>query len=195
MRIKSAPQKISKSRTKEIIPIVLLGLTVIIAIGVSMGFHHLTIVEWWNPVIVCTVPAAVITVWLARYLKRLTRPYMRYLEYPAAFILSFSVSLCLFYTINYCLSDESSGYEYKAPVVRKYSEERTRSRRAGRRAHHEETYRVYVVELEMKDGRIKKMEKSLSDYNRIKKGGTIRIFVEDGFFKIPVIKNNNHQPN
>ncbi len=160
-----------------------------------MGFHHLTIVEWWKPAIICALLSAAATIWLARYMKRLTSSFMRYLEYPAAFILSFSVLLGLFYTVNYCLSDNNSVYEYKAPVVRKYIEEHTRSRRAGRRAYHDEKYSVYVVELKMKDGRIKKMEKPLSEYNRIKKGGTIRIFVEEGFFKIPVIKANKKQPN
>ena len=95
-----------------------------------------------------------------------------------------------FYSINYGLSDHSSGYEYHAPVVSKYSEVRKRSHKTGRRGYREEKYTVYVVELEMKDGRIKKMEKPLNEYNRIKKGGTVRLFIEDGLFRIPVIKIN-----
>ncbi|MDE6291016.1 MAG: hypothetical protein K2M16_05745 [Muribaculaceae bacterium] len=182
------------NRTKEITLTILLGLTVIVATGVSMGFHHLTIVEWWKPAIFCALIATGTTVWLAPSMKRLTEPFMSYIEYPVAYVLSFSVMMGLFYTVNYCLSDNSSGYAYKAPVVRKYREERTRSHRTGRRAYREEKYSVYVVELEMKDGRIKKFEKPLSEYNRIKERGTVDIFVEDGFFKIPVIKNKHKQP-
>lgn len=100
-----------------------------------------------------------------------------------------------FYSINYFLSDTSSGYEYQAPVVSKYSEVRKRSHKTGRRGYREEKYTVYFIELEMKDGRIKKMEKPLSEYNRIKTGKTVRLFIEDGLFRIPVIKTNNKLPN
>lgn len=184
-----------KGKTKETIITILLALTVVAGIVVSMGLHHLTIVDWWKPVVVSALLSVVVTLWLARYMKRLTRQYMRFLEYPVAFILLLSVMLGSFYTINYCLSDPSTGYEYKAPVERKYGEVRTRSRRVGRRVYRGEKYTVYVVEIKMKDGRIKKMEKSLNEYNKIKKGGTLRIFVEEGFFKIPVIKANKKQPN
>lgn len=44
-----------------------------------------------------------------------------------------------------------------------------------------------MVEIEMPDGKIKKLEKPLSEYNRIKKGGTMKLFIEDGLFSIPVI--------
>lgn len=115
---------------------------------------------------------------------------MKYIEYPVAFILSFSTMTAAFYSINYCLSDHSNGYEYHAPVVRKYSESRTRSHKTGRRGYREEKYTVYFIELEMNDGRIKKMEKPLSEYNRIKKGETVKLFVEEGLFRIPVIKMN-----
>lgn len=95
-----------------------------------------------------------------------------------------------FYCINYFLSDPSTRYEYEAPVVRKYSEVRTRSHKTGKRSYREEHYRVYIVEIQMEDGKIKKLEKPLRAYNRIKEGGTLRLLLEDGLFGIRVIKNN-----
>ncbi len=40
----------------------------------------------------------------------------------------------------------------------------------------------------MRDGKIKKMEKPLSEYNKIKKGKSLDLFIEEGLFFIPVIK-------
>ncbi|MDE6637672.1 MAG: hypothetical protein K2K32_05485, partial [Muribaculaceae bacterium] len=130
-----------------------------------------------------------VSILLAKYMKRLTTSIFEYLEYPTAFILSFSIILAAFYSSNYFLSDDSSGYEYQAPVVRKYSQERTRSFKTGRRGYRNEKYTVYIIELEMKDGKIKRLEKPLSEYNKIKKGSSLQLLVEDGFFTIPVIKN------
>ncbi|MDE6696723.1 MAG: hypothetical protein K2K25_07570 [Muribaculaceae bacterium] len=178
-----------KRNIAEIILTAFLILIVIVAIGFSMGMHSLTIIEWWKPVIACGVIALPVTFLIAKYMKRLTCTIFDYLEYPAAFILSFSIILAAFYASNYFLSDDSSSYEYHAPVVRKYSQVRTRSFKTGRRGYRNEKYKVYIIELEMKDGKIKRLEKTLSEYNKIKRGTSLNLLVEDGFFTIPVIKN------
>ncbi len=160
-----------------------------------MGMHTFTIVVWWKPVAECAVISMPVSILLAKYMKRLTHSIFEYLEYPTAFILTFSILLASFYTSNYFLSDKSSGYEYNAPVVRKYSQVRTRTYKMGRRGYRTEKYTVYVIELEMKDGKIKRMEKSLSEYNKIKKGSSLSLRMEEGLFSIPVIKYNNKQHN
>lgn len=178
----------------EILLSIFLILIVIAAIGVSMGLHHFTMIEWWKPVAVCAVISLPVSILLARYMKRLTNSVFEYLEYPTAFVLSFSILLSGFYTSNFFLSDKSSGVEYNAPVVRKYSQVRTRTFKNGRRGYRTEKYTVYVIELEMNDGKIKRMEKTLSEYNKIKKGSSLNLRIEQGLFSIPVIKNNNNQP-
>ena len=165
-------------------------LLIIVALGFSIGLQSLTIIDWWKPTALCMLLAIPATAFLARYMACLTRPMFRYLEYPAAFLLSFSILIGTFYCINYFLSDPSTRYEYEAPVVRKYSEVRTRSHKTGKRSYREEHYRVYIVEIQMEDGKIKKLEKPLRAYNRIKEGGTLRLLLEDGLFGIRVIKNN-----
>ena len=54
----------------------------------------------------------------------------------------------------------------------------------------------------MNDGKTKKLEKPLQEYNKIKRGGSVKMIVEDGLFKIPVIKpipriqkESNNKPN
>lgn len=163
-------------------------LFVLIGLGVSMGLHSFTIIEWWKPVILCGALSLPLTLWISRFIVHLTRPIFKFLEYPVSFIFSFSILLATFYISNFFLSDHSSVYEYHAPVVKKYQAERTRSKRIGRRTYGQEKYKVYFIEIEMKDGKLKKLEKSYQEYNRIKKGSTLRLFIEDGLFKIPVIK-------
>ncbi len=177
-----------KRNTAEIILFCGLMLLVIAALGCSIGLHSFTIVDWWKPVAVCSIIALPVSFWLARFMRPLTIPIIAYLEYPAAFILSFSILLAAFYASNFFLSDHSSAYEYKAPIVRKYSQVRTRSHKTGRRGYREEKYTVYIIEVEMKNGKIKKMEKPLGEYNRIKKGSSLDLLMEDGLFSIPVIK-------
>ena len=45
----------------------------------------------------------------------------------------------------------------------------------------------------MKDGKIKKLEKPLGEFNRIKKGAKLKLLIENGLFSIPVIKPQQHQ--
>ena len=177
-----------KRRITEIILIFILSLIVISALGISMALHSFTIIEWWKPVAICAILALPATFWLARYMKRLTRNILDYLEYPTAFVFSFSILLVAFYSSNFFLSDHNSGFEYDAPIVKKYSQERKRTYKVGRRGYRETKYRVYIIEIEMNDGKTKTLEKPLGEYNKIKRGGSVKMIVEDGLFKIPVIK-------
>ncbi|MDE5839589.1 MAG: hypothetical protein K2H49_01580, partial [Muribaculaceae bacterium] len=161
---------------------------IIVALGFSMGLHSFTIVEWWKPVAVCSLLALPATFLLAGIVRLVTKPIMKYIEYPLAFMLSFSIILLTFYSLNYYKSDSSTAHEYMAPVVRKYSEERTRSRRIGRHSYRSEKYTVYFIELQMSDGKIKKQEKTLRQYNNIKTGSKMKLVLEKGLFDIPVIK-------
>lgn len=159
------------------------------AIGFSIGIHSFTLVVWWKPVAVCAILAVPATLWLARHVRRLTRPIMNYLEYPFAYILSFSLLLGTFYGSNYFISDPTSAYEYKAPVIKKYSQLRKHTQKIGRRGYKEVKYHIYSIEIRMEDGKIKKIDKPLSEYNRIKKGSFLNLRIEKGLFSIPVIKN------
>lgn len=112
-----------------------------------------------------------------------------FLKYPAAFIANFSFILCGFYTLNYHFSDNSTRLKYEAPVIRKFSQERLRNKRVGRRVYCSEKYKVYFIEIELPDGKTKKIEKSLGEYMKIKKGRKISIYEEKGLWGIKVIKD------
>lgn len=168
--------------------IVVLVLIVIFALGASMALQSFTLVEWWIPTSVCAVIAVAVTIPFGRLIRQVAKFLPGYLKYPIVFILFFSILLSTFYIINYQITDPMSSIEYSAPVVRKYSEERTRTKRSGRRSYGEEKYNVYFIEIELCDGRIKKLERPLREYLKIRKGDKIRLKVEKGLFGINVIK-------
>lgn len=169
----------------------ILIITVIFAIGTAMFLHSRTVVDWWLPTAICAVLALVVTIPLGRIMKRATYRIVQYLEYPVAFIVSFSLLICGFYLLNYSMADKSTRAEYGAPVIRKFREERTEVRRVGRRRYKEENHRVYFIEIELKDGSTKKIEKPIKEYNRIKKGNNLIIAEEKGLFGFTVIKDTH----
>lgn len=182
-----------RSRIVEGIILFVIVLVIIAALGYAMAMHSFTIIEWWKPVALSAILAFPISIPLAKYVGRLTRRTLKYIEYPSSFILTFSIILAVLYSANFYFSDSASGYEYKAPVIRKYSQERTRTNKIGRRGYKTTKYYVYLIEIEMIDGKIKKLEKTLSEYNRIKRGSCLDLFIEDGLFHVPVIKPGNKQ--
>ncbi len=171
----------------------MLTLIVIFASGASLALHSFTMVEGWWPVAICAVVAILVSVPLGKLMRPLTKPLSRYLEYPFSFVLSFSILLCSFYALNFWFSDPSSRVEYQAPVIRKYSEERTRSKGGGRRSHGVEKYNVHFVEIELEDGSTIKLERPLKEYLKIKKGSRIDIAEENGLFGVKVIKLNQNK--
>lgn len=166
-------------------------LIVILSLGAAIALHSRTMVEWWWPVAICSLLAIPLTILLAGPMRTLTSPIIDYLEYPAAFVVGFSLLICAFYTINYQCTNPSSRSEYPAPIVAKYTAERTSSTRSGRHSYKSTTYHVYFLEIELKDGRTKKIEVPHSRYLKTKKGQRIPITEEKGLFGLTVIKNLN----
>ncbi len=178
-----------KSSIVDSILFTILVLVILMALGFAVALHSFTVIVWWKPAAACAILALPATLWLARYLRRITSSVANYLEYPTAYVLSFAILLTAFYASSYYFSDSSTAYEYKAPVVRKYSHLRKYQQKVGRRGYKEVKYYVYTIEIEMIDGKIKKLDKPLKEYNKIKKGSYLTLNVEKGLFSVPVIKN------
>ncbi len=183
-----------KSVSKNVC-IVALILVVILLLGASMAFQTFTLVEWWKPMAACVPIAVLLTLSFARLIKKASRRTSVFLNYALCFVLSFSILLSAFYFFNYQFTDPSVSLEYSVPVVRKFSEERTRAKGSGRRGHGVEKYNVHFIEIELSDGHTKKLEKPLREYLRIKVGDKIKIREEKGLFGINVIKMNHNQSN
>lgn len=184
-----------KNNISAKVSVITMILVVILLLGASVALHSFTLVEWWQPVVVCAFIAVLLTLLFAKIIKPTVKLTSDYWKYVSCFVLSFSTLLSAFYFINYQFADSSTISEYSAPVVGKYSKERTRNKGMGRRGRGVEKYNVHFIEIELSDGSIKNLEKPLSEYLKIKVGDKIKVEEEKGFFGINVIKLNHNQSN
>lgn len=167
---------------------ILVALVITFLLGISAGIQSNTIIEWWKPATTCAVAALAGTVLFHKRLRLLKQENIKYLEYPTAFAIIFSIMLCSFYCMNFFMSDQSTRQEYSVPVINKYSKEKYRTKRVGRRTVRGEKYMTYYIQLRLPDGHIKSYDRPIGEYTKIKRGQQLNISVEDGLFGIPVIK-------
>ncbi len=169
--------------------IVVVAVTLIL-LGTASVLHDKTLVAWWIPVAVCAAIAVPCALGLQGIIGRLTQFGKRIWNVLTAWVVVFSSLIGLFYILNFYNTDAASVREYSAPVIRKYTQDRYHTRRVSRnRVVRGDKYRVYFITIELPDGRLKKIEVSLSQYNRIKTEKQLSLQLETGLFGVPVIKN------
>lgn len=173
---------------KNAVILILITIVVIFLLGISAGIQSNTIIEWWKPVAASAVIALAGTAVLHKVFRPIFRNKIKYLEYPIAFAVIFSIILCGLYSTNYFMSDPTTRHEYSVPVVNKYSKERYRTKRVGRRTVRGEKYMTYYIQIKLPDGQIKSYNRPVGEYVRIKRGQKLKISVEEGLYGVPVIK-------
>lgn len=178
-----------KISTKRAIAMVALLFIVIILAGLAVSLQGKTLVEWWKPAAICLVPACVAAALLGDAMRRLTHSEMRLLNASVMLILSFSLFLGAFYTLNYCKSDPDTATTQYASVIRKFTEERYSSKRVGRRYVRGEKYKVYRLEMQLPDGSTKEIDTTVEQYVNIRKGQNLTLSIENGFLGLKVIKS------
>lgn len=162
----------------------------LILLGMAAVLHDKTLVAWWIPVAVCAAIAVPCAVVLQVLIGRLTQFGKTIWNVLTAWGVAFSCLIGLFYILNFYNADAASVREYSAPVIRKYAKDRYHTRRVSRnRVVRGEKYRVYFLSIELPDSKLKEIEVSLSDYNRVKAGKQLSLQLETGLFGVPVIKN------
>lgn len=177
-------------RTINIIIMIILTTAIILLLGLASVLQRNTIIDWWIPSAACALLAVPCGILLRGCIGRLTKFRKTIWNILAGAVLSFSVFIGLFYSLNYYKSDESSAQEFSARITNKYTEERYRVQRVSRnRVRRGEKYWVYCISVEMPDGRLKKMEVSPGEYIKIRVGRHIKLQIENGLLGIPVIKN------
>lgn len=163
-------------------------LAVIAAAFLGMAFvlQPKTLVEWWRPAVLCAAPATLLGLAASKVIKS----EKSILIFICSMAFSFSILLGSCYTLNFYRSDSASGEKINAVVTSKFSEEHYRTRRLSRnRSVRGEPYLAYYLNLELPDGRIKKIEVGAGEYSKTRSGQKISLFVEMGCFGMPVIKN------
>ena len=169
--------------------LVILSVIILILLGMSAVIQSDTIIEWWKPVGICGVVSIPIGLLLRNICGRLTGLQNSLINSVAGIIIVFSAALCAFYCLNYYRSDHTTARHYSVEVVNKYSQERYRSKRIGRRTVRGEKYHVYYIVIQLPDGKKKKYERPVGEFSRTRIGKKVPITMEDGLFGIPVIKS------
>lgn len=185
LRFWNSMKKVAMKRTVTII--ILLAIA-IIALGLAVTLQGKTLVEWWKPAAVCAVPAVAAGILSANVVGRLMRWNKRWLNASAMSILSFSLILGAFYTINFHMADDSSSTTCDVVVVNKFTQERYYTKRQGRRNVRGEKYNVYSVVIKLPDESTKKLSVAVGQYVRTRIGQKFKIEINNGFFGLPVIK-------
>lgn len=174
--------------TSPLLQKIIIGVGVVTAfagVTAAVSLQDATLVEWWKPVAVSVVTAVVFTGLFSVLRKR------DVLSVDSAMMLVWSACVfCgLFYVANYCLSDPGSSRVEEVTVVRRFKEERHRTRRLNRHTTvRGEKYYVERVEIAFGDGRRKSVRVSPSRYSRTRTGSLLRVNVEKGAFGVDVIK-------
>lgn len=174
--------------TSPLLQKIIIGVGVVTALAgvtASISLHDATLVEWWKPVAVSVVAAVVFTGLFSALRKG------EVLSVDSAMMLVWSgcVFCGLFYVSNYCFSDPDSRRVEDVTVVRRFKEERYRTRRLNRHTTvRGEKYYVERVEIAFGDGRRKSVRVSPSRYSRIRTGSLLRVNVEKGAFGVDVMK-------
>ena len=173
---------------KYVIPI-FLSLLFISLLGIGMALQRNTLVSWWKPAIISLLPAVPLGFLLSNVLRSITPLRSRIASIIAGVLLSFSVIFGGFYALNFYNTKAGTSCICRAGIVNRYTEERYRTKRVGRRTTRGEKYNVYMIVLRLPDGREKKMEISAGEYSGMRVGRCLELKIEEGFFGVPVIKN------
>lgn len=177
-------------RIPRIITAIIVALLAIIMAGMASVLHRNTIVDWRWSVLIALVASAAAAFNLKDMMRRLSAIASPAVNYLLSTAFLFCVGIGAFYTINYYGSHSDTGTTVAAEVCRKYKEEHYRTRRLSRgRTVRGSKYYVYYMEVRLPDGRLKPISISAGQYSRLRKGCSIPLTVERGFFGLPVIKN------
>lgn len=175
---------------------VIVVLLVMISAGAGYGFAWRTFVRWWEPL------AWAVGFGLA-FGPLVKRFFVSRLTLGARMALAASVvsvaALCygVLMTVNYCLSYDSTLHTIDAVVTAKYSEERTKYRRSGRRGRSvpDGKYNVYYLTLTFDNGATRELPVSASVYSGTRIGSIRHYDLAEGFFGYPIFKNHvDHEP-
>lgn len=102
---------------------------------------------------------------------------------------------CALLTANSVWKDTGSEHEERATVVRKHTEQRSKTRRVGRRyIASGEKYTVYYVTLQFENGQTKDVQVNVKEYSRTRTGSRQKVTMTRGFLGWPIYDRIRKQP-
>lgn len=169
------------TRKKKIIAMAS-GIMLIALTGWGLALLGNTVVNGWIPL---TWSVAAGTSALAAVSATPTRNLTRGV---VTFFTATAIAFWGLLAANYYLADKGSEREVMATVASKSREERHHTRRVhGRVVSTGSPYYVYYLSLQLPDGRYKKRQISLKEYNRIRTGSAYPLHLANGLLGWQVI--------
>ena len=153
----------------------------------SYALYERTLIEWWLPVTVAAVAAALTAAWCVGLWANFTGSDSRLFNYACHLFFAGAVAVFAFLGGNRIAIDESAAYEKKFTVTERIAVTRNRYRRVGRRSVRSGSYKAYYLRLRSEDGAEKKVPVALSLYSKVRENGTVTYSVCEGRFGFPII--------
>lgn len=154
-------------------------------LGWGCYLFGITIIQWWCPMLAALILAAAVWIPAREWRCNATDRPWRFCVHMAVLSVVFCWALL---ALNYYPASDSSLRTESAVVERKFTRERHRSRRVGRRyTYSGEKYNVYYLELRMPDGRLKEKQLTPKEYARVRTGSIMPVEVKSGLLGFDVI--------
>lgn len=172
----------------------IVGLVALLAAMAGGGCAWNTFVAWWEPVLWGVGLGVASGLMLRRAFGRLLALSGRLSSTLCAVVTMSALSYGAIMTVNYFGADDSRAVTVDAIVKTKFSEERTRYRRAGRgHTIPAGKYNVYYLRLEFPDGSTRDLNVNASTYVNTRRGAKKQFEVSDGFLGYKVFRAKNRE--
>lgn len=170
---------------------VILAAIAVTALGaVAVTLQRSTIIDGRVPAAVFAALSAVGAVFLRGAFSRALRIPSRLIAAISGGALMWTATLCMFYSANYLFTRPASTAEYEAVITRKYTEQRYRTYRVGRRGGSRRVpYTAHCIDVQLPQGRVKTYTLTASQYIKARRGQRLHTVIEQGLFGIPVVKD------
>lgn len=168
----------------------LLILIALAAAGSAAAIYRTTLVEWWIYPAVALSLAAVTAIpgGTRRLWGKVTGSSSAILNTAAHIVFVTALATFALFAINRYGADDSRATVTETRVIRRYTETRYHTRRINRRTSvRGEPYTVYILDLQLPDGRVKQQTVTLSTYNSTRRGATRPCTVRPGLLGADII--------
>lgn len=167
--------------TRQTIITIIASLILIALSGIALYIYGHTFV---SPILIAGIAAAPALIIAALVFVKSSN---RWLAAPISFLCAILCIASGLLIINYVGRDKAHSRPQKATIAAKFTEERSRTRRSGRRyVASGETYNVYFITLRFEDGSTKKREIPVREYVKTRIGRKINVNLTKGLLGWPV---------
>ena len=172
---------------------VALTFAAIAGYGFAMGVYSFTLVSPWVPVGVGVCGGLLTAISISRLCRSSGGRSARILNFIISAVIGGGVLSALFLGLNWAGAKPVDSCS-EATVTCKYTRERQRTKRVGRRyVATGDKYMVFCVDIAIPDHEAKPLEVPYHTYSRLHKGSKVRAKIEHGLFGLTLVRYDQSQ--